>query len=95
MEQVKQTHKEKNDTGSCMMSTLVLSSATGFTLIFENKESLQTVINHLSGFMEFIEQEDIEPPYIYNISDNRIPQDEIDKLTDKVKDSFGDYFTLD
>ena len=62
----------------------ILSTPKGIVLIFTSLVDLRGVIDHLSGMVEWIEDEDISPPHLYSVSDDRIPNKEIQDMLDKI-----------
>ena len=64
----------------------VIASTLGLVLYFETRKELKGVIQHLQGHLEWIEKENVEPPYLYSAFDDRIPRDEIDKMLDELKE---------
>ena len=63
----------------------IISTPKGIVLIFETLTDLRGIINHLSGMVEWIEDEDVSPPHLYAAFDDRIPSDEIQELLDEIK----------
>ena len=63
----------------------VIASPLGLVLYFETRKELKGVIKHLQGHLEWIEKENVEPPYLYSTFDDRIPTEEIDKMLDELK----------
>lgn len=63
----------------------ILSSPKGLVLIFESLKELQGTIKNLSGMLEWIETEDVPPPHLYSVFDDRIPHEEINEMLDEIK----------
>ena len=63
----------------------ILSTPQGFVLIFDSLKEIRGVIKHLSGMSEWVESEDVPPPYLYSVFDERIPHEEIDEMLDEIK----------
>ncbi len=63
----------------------ILSTAIGMVLIFDSHRDLSGVIDHLSGMKEWIEKENIDPPYLYSIFHDSIPREEIEELLTDIK----------
>ncbi len=68
---------------------IAVSNECGLTLVFKDVEDLRLVIAHLSGQLEWVEANDVPPPYIYTRYHSDIGKDEIDKYTDKLKVTFA------
>ena len=63
----------------------ILTTTLGFVLIFETTEDLQGRIEHLEGLLEWTKSENIPPPHLYAVSDERIPKEEVQILLDSMK----------
>lgn len=63
----------------------VIATVMGIVISFASIGELQGVIKHLQDQLEWIERENINPPYLYSQSDERIPKDEISKMLDEIK----------
>ncbi len=63
----------------------ILSTPKGLVVIFESMKELHGVIKHLSGMAEWAETENIPAPYLYSMYDDRIPEEEIQVILDKIK----------
>ena len=64
----------------------VISSAHGFVIKFDNKESMKCHIENLKGQLEWIEKENINPPYLYSLYYNETTKEDIQNLLDKIKE---------
>lgn len=62
-----------------------ISSELGFILVFNNADDLAGRVEHLQGFLEFIRAEDVKPPHLYAVFDDRIPADEIKDMLEYTK----------
>ena len=72
------------------MAMMIVSSAYGQTLVFTDRQSLEDVIKHLSGQLEWVDDEQIQPPYVYHQAEEHIPSDAIDQWTDWIKYALKD-----
>lgn len=63
----------------------ILGTTKGIVLIFDSLKEIRGAIKHLSGMSEWIESEDISPPHLYALFDDRIPKDEIESMLDEIK----------
>jgi hypothetical protein len=69
---------------------LIVSSAYGQTLVFTDRQSLENVAKQLKGQLEWIDAEDVQPPYIYHQAEHHVPVGEIDQWTDWLKYALED-----
>jgi len=60
----------------------------GIVISFVSIKELQGVVQHLQSQLKWIEQENVNPPYLYSQFDERIPKEEVSKMLDELK---GDY----
>lgn len=67
---------------------IIISTSMGFILVLPNKESLKETIKHFQGQLEWIEKENVDPPYLYGISDDRIGREDIEDLLQRFKGQF-------
>ena len=63
----------------------VISSELGFALKFESLENLRIVIDHLQRQLEWVEQENVEPPYIYFTYNNAVNPEIAREYINKLK----------
>jgi hypothetical protein len=63
----------------------VISSEIGFALKFESKEEISNIIDHLKGQLEWIYQENVEPPYIYLTYNDAIDPEVAHEYINKLK----------
>jgi hypothetical protein len=64
-----------------------LGTSKGIVLIFGSLDELRGVIDHLSGMLEFDEIENVPPPYLYAMFDDRIDSEEIEIMLDEMKNA--------
>ena len=63
----------------------VLGTPQGIVVIFDSVVELKGVIEHLSGMIEWIETENVPPPYLYSMSDDKIDTPQIEDMLDRLK----------
>ena len=63
----------------------ILGTTKGIVLLFESIPELKATADHLHEQANWVEQEGIEPPYVYAQFDDRIPAKEIEILLDGLK----------
>jgi tryptophan synthase alpha subunit len=64
----------------------VISDQIGFALKFESLEDLIQVANNLYGQIEWIQKEEVEPPYIYLTYAGKCNQDDAREFMNKLKE---------
>ena len=68
----------------------IISTGHGFILKFDSIESMETHINNLKGQLEWVKQEDIQPPYLYSVYYPKTTNEEMQNLLDKIKEDIND-----
>ncbi|NLA32977.1 MAG: hypothetical protein GX864_03460 [Mollicutes bacterium] len=63
----------------------VVSNSVGFALRFKNKEDLKHIIDNLQDQLEWIEQENIQPPYIYFTYEKENLEEKVRKIVEELK----------
>ena len=67
----------------------IITSKYGFALFFDDKKDLKKVIADLKGFLNRVEENKVEKPYIYFTFDNEFKGEEkneiVQKLINKLK----------
>ena len=64
------------------ITTMVISNHFGYCLVHTTKKGLKTTIKNLQGHLEWIEKEDIEPPYLYMSYYKEAKGKEMEKIID-------------
>lgn len=70
------------------MSVFAVSSHLGMSLIFQSVKDLDETIENLCRLREYVEQEEVNPPHIYATYDGRVPREEVEELTEWLKNIF-------
>lgn len=63
----------------------VVSNSVGFALRFKSKEDLKHIIENLQDQLEWIEQENIQPPYIYFTYEKENLEEKVRKIVKELK----------
>lgn len=69
---------------------IIVSSPYGSTLIFEDKQSLETMVEYLSELLKQADDGRVQPPFLCHEAEEHVPADEVDQWTDWLKYAFGD-----
>ena len=64
----------------------IISTNSGFVLIFPTKESLDGVIKHLEGLRELAFSEYLDPPYLYCTYADCVDPEIIQDMLDEIKE---------
>jgi hypothetical protein len=64
----------------------IISTSIGFILSFDSIKEVEGVVSHLSGMIEWIESEEVPSPHLYAIFDDRIPNEEMQEVLDRLKE---------
>ncbi|MFW6377211.1 MAG: hypothetical protein ACOCZ5_01070 [bacterium] len=65
----------------------IIATEMGFVLKFENIDDLKRVHKNTGEMAEWVEEENIEPPYLYVTYDESIDSEKIRGLIDRIKDN--------
>lgn len=63
----------------------VIGTTMGLVLCFKDQEDIEQVIQHLTGQLEWVKQNDIKPPYLYAMFDDAIDSNKIAELLEELK----------
>lgn len=63
----------------------VIATECGLILMFESKEDLQLRIEHLQKHLEWIEQQNSNPPYFYAVYDDTIDRKRVAEVLAQFK----------
>lgn len=62
-----------------------IGTPMGLILSFDSRKEIEGVIEHLQTYLGWADTENVDPPFLYALYDDRIPAGEMDKLMDELK----------
>lgn len=66
----------------------VISTANGFILKFESLDSLKGTVDNLKGQIEFIKENEIDPPHLYSLYAEETTAKEITNKLNEIKEIY-------